>query len=87
MPAGAAEIPDPSSCSVAGQNLAEWLVAQGWAKRDGQDFAEVEAKAREQKLGLWGEARPDAQPEAAAAGLERAPESALAISPRVSATP
>jgi endonuclease YncB( thermonuclease family) len=87
VPAGAAEIPDPGSCSVAGQNLAEWLVSQGWAKRDGEKFAEIEAKARAQKLGVWGAGRPDAQPEAAAAGLESAPDSALAISPRVSATP
>ena len=86
IPAGAAAIPDAAECSVAGQDLAGWLVAQGWAKRDGDRYAEIEAAAREQRLGLWGDGRPDAHA-VTAAGLESAPDSALAIRPRVSDTP
>ena len=59
VPAGAAEIPDPAECRVAGgEDLAAWLVAQGWARAKGATYEALEAKAREEKLGLWGEARP-----------------------------
>lgn len=61
VPTGAKEIPDPANCVVGGDDISEWLVAQGWAKRSGKDFAEAESKARNAKLGLWSEGRPDAQ--------------------------
>ena len=59
VPAGAAEIPDPAECRVAGgEDLAAWLVAQGWARANDATYEALEAKAREEKLGLWAEARP-----------------------------
>ena len=58
MPAGADKIPDPASCMVGGDDISEWLVAQGWAKRSGDAFESEEKKAREAKLGLWGDAPP-----------------------------
>jgi endonuclease YncB( thermonuclease family) len=59
VPAGADEIPNPAECRVAGgEDLAAWLVAQGWARAKGATYEALEAKAREEKLGLWGEARP-----------------------------
>jgi endonuclease YncB( thermonuclease family) len=61
IPAGASKIPDPATCVVSGDDISEWLVAQGWAKRSGDAFEEAENKAREAKLGLWSDGRPDAQ--------------------------
>jgi endonuclease YncB( thermonuclease family) len=61
VPAGADEIPDPARCVVGTEDIAEWLVAQGWAKRNGDAYEEAEKKASEEKLGLFGSARPDAQ--------------------------
>ena len=61
IPAGADKIPDPANCVVAGDDISEWLVAQGWAKRSGEQFEDAEKRAREAKLGLWGAGRPDAQ--------------------------
>lgn len=65
VPAGAKEIPDLALCNVGGQNISEWLIAQGWAKRTGEDFGNAEDAARNAKLGLWGDGRPD-QPAAVA---------------------
>ncbi len=65
IPAGAQKIPDPARCLVGGEDVAEWLVAQGWAKRNGDDYAEAEKAARDGKLGLFGESRPDNQDEVA----------------------
>jgi endonuclease YncB( thermonuclease family) len=89
IPEGASEIPDPARCKVAGQNVSEWLVAQGWARSAGEAYAAAEDAARELKLGLWGDRRPDAQPAAAliAGAPASSPAKALAISERVSATP
>jgi endonuclease YncB( thermonuclease family) len=61
IPAGADKIPDPANCAVRGDDISEWLVAQGWAKRSGDQFEAAEKKARDAKLGLWGAGRPDAQ--------------------------
>ncbi len=61
IPAGADKIPDPAQCLVGGVNISEWLVAQGWVKRSGDLFEAVEEKAREAKLGLWGDGRPGGQ--------------------------
>jgi endonuclease YncB( thermonuclease family) len=67
IPAGANKIPDPATCVVGGDDISEWLVAQGWAKRSGDAFEEAENKAREAKIGLWSEGRPDAQASTVAA--------------------
>ena len=62
IPAGADALPDPANCLVGGENISEWLVAQGWAKRSGNLYEDSERTAREAKAGLWGETRPDDQP-------------------------
>lgn len=65
VPAGADKLPDPAMCAVGGENVSEWLVAQGWAKRSGEPFEDAEKNAREAKLGLWSEGRPDQASEVA----------------------
>ena len=67
IPAGADAIPNPARCLVGGDDISEWLVAQGWAKRGGGDYAEAEKTAKDGKLGLFADARPDAQPDEVAA--------------------
>jgi endonuclease YncB( thermonuclease family) len=84
--AGDSGAADSAICFVAGQNISEWLVAQGWAK-DAGGYDAAQAKAREVRLGVWSERRPDAQPALAAREAESAPDNALAISARVSSTP
>jgi endonuclease YncB( thermonuclease family) len=86
IPAGAEEVPEPAFCRVAGEDLAAWLVAQGWAKSadPAGPHAEAEEAARAAQLGLWATMRPGAQPADVAAS---APESARPISERVSAIP
>jgi endonuclease YncB( thermonuclease family) len=59
VPAGSDTLPDPATCTVGAENVSEWLVAQGWAKRSGEPFEDAEKNAREAKLGLWSESRPD----------------------------
>ena len=68
IPAGAEKLPDPANCSVGGESISGWLVAQGWAKSSGHLYEEAESAAREAKLGLWSEARPDGQSEVATSG-------------------
>ena len=68
IPEGADRIPDPATCLVGGEDMSEWLVAQGWAKRRGDDFADAEKKAKQAKIGLWSDRRPD-QPTAVAGGV------------------
>lgn len=68
VPEGAEEIPDRAICRVAGNDIAKWLVARGWAKRSGDLYDEEEDAAREAKLGLWGDARPGNQAGASASG-------------------
>ncbi len=67
IPAGADSVPDPARCFVGGDDIAEWLVAQGWAKRSGGDYADAEKTARDGELGLFAASRPDAQPDEVAA--------------------
>jgi endonuclease YncB( thermonuclease family) len=62
VPAGAAEIPNPARCFVAGSDISEWLVAQGWAEAIDADLDEAEKAARQAKLGLFGDGRPGGQP-------------------------
>ncbi len=67
IPAGVDQIPDPATCFVGGGDIAEWLVAQGWAERTGEAYADAAKTARKGKLGLFAESRPDAQPDELAA--------------------
>ena len=60
VPEGAETIPDPATCRVAGEDISRWLVAQGWAKRNGNSYGEEEGAARDAGLGLWGDGRDDA---------------------------
>jgi endonuclease YncB( thermonuclease family) len=68
IPAGAEKIPDPAQCRSGADDISEWLVVQGWAKRNADLYEAAEKKARETKRGLWGDGRPDAQPGAVATG-------------------
>lgn len=86
VPAGASEIPDDAVCSVAGENLSRWLVAQGWAEATDEAYIGIEIGARDDRLGMWAEARPDAQEDVAGEPAS-SPESAFAINERVSGTP
>jgi endonuclease YncB( thermonuclease family) len=83
IPAGEAAIPDPAVCRLGGQDLSEWLVAHGWAKNAGGYF-EAEQRASSEKLGLWADARPDAQAADVAAS---SPARAREINARVSSIP
>ena len=47
-----------SHCSVGGKDIGEWLVAQGWARANGPDYADAEKTAREEKRGAWSPVRP-----------------------------
>lgn len=68
VPAGGSEIPDPANCVVGGENLSEWLVAQGWAEREGDAFETAEKAARDAKLGVWSDSRPDQADDVATSG-------------------
>jgi endonuclease YncB( thermonuclease family) len=68
VPAGADAIPDPATCRVAGDDIAQWLVAQGWAKPDGDRYGEERDAARDAARGLWSNERPGDQAEVAASG-------------------
>lgn len=68
VPAGAGEVPDRATCHVGGQDIAAWLIAQGWAKRTGDRYEDQEMAARDAELGLWSKTRPDAQAELASSG-------------------
>jgi endonuclease YncB( thermonuclease family) len=67
IPQGADSVPDPARCYVGGDDIAAWLVAQGWAEDAGGTYGEPAQAAREMKLGLYSATRPDAQPEDVAA--------------------
>jgi endonuclease YncB( thermonuclease family) len=68
VPEGADGIPDPATCRCGGEDIAAWLVASGWARRDGDLFGDEEDAAREGELGLWGDGRPGDQADVAANG-------------------
>jgi endonuclease YncB( thermonuclease family) len=68
VPAGADAIPDSAQCFVAEEDIAEWLVAQGWAEPDGEALADAGKRARAAKLGLWSDGWPGGQPAELAAG-------------------
>jgi endonuclease YncB( thermonuclease family) len=86
IPAGAASLPEETDCAIGGTDLAQWLVAEGWAKPSGRFEAEGE-KARRAGKGLWSETRPDAAPRTAQAAPASSPDSAIDMSLRVSAMP
>jgi len=46
-------------CSVGGVDIGEWLVAQGWAKANGPDYADAQNTAQKEKRGVWSAARPE----------------------------
>lgn len=58
VPAGAEDVPDATRCSVAGADIAEWLVERGWAKPDGDAYRAIGDTAEEAGLGLWSPTRP-----------------------------
>ncbi len=44
-------------CAVAGEDLEEWMVSQGWAlayRQYSLDYADTEADARVARRGIWG---------------------------------
>jgi endonuclease YncB( thermonuclease family) len=45
-------------CSVGGRDISEWLVAQGWARASGPDYADAERAAQKEKRGVWSPVRP-----------------------------
>ena len=49
-------------CSVGGRDIGEWLVAQGWARASGPDYAAAEKTAQEEKRGVWSPLRPGFAP-------------------------
>lgn len=65
VPAGEDAVPDPARCQVGGEDIAQWLVARGWAKTTGNAYRAEEEEARDAKRGLWGEGRPGARTVAA----------------------
>jgi endonuclease YncB( thermonuclease family) len=64
VPAGADEVPDVAQCDIGGEDISAWLVAQGWAKANGEAYSRIEAEARAAGLGLWSARRPDLQTDA-----------------------
>ena len=62
LPAAARPSDGVAQCSVGGSDIGEWLVAQGWARADGPDYAGAEKTARQEKRGLWSPVRPGFAP-------------------------
>jgi endonuclease YncB( thermonuclease family) len=67
VPPGADAIPNPAHCFVGDDDIARWLVAQGWAKPDGDAYKGEADAAKEMELGLYSKSRPDPQPDEVAA--------------------
>jgi endonuclease YncB( thermonuclease family) len=88
VPAGEDSLPAETDCAVGGTDIAQWLVAEGWAKPSSRFEAEAEMAHRAGK-GLWSETRPDigAAPKTAQAAPASSPDSAIDMSLRVSAMP
>ncbi len=45
-----------AKCTVAGEDLGEWMVAQGWAlayRRYSLDYVDEETEARAARHGIW----------------------------------
>ena len=59
---GAGPGDDAARCAVAGRDIGEWLVSQGWAAAAGPGYAEAEKTAREAKRGIWNPVRAAAIP-------------------------
>jgi len=45
-------------CNVGGRDIGEWLVAQGWARANGPDYADPQKTAQNEKRGVWSSSRP-----------------------------
>lgn len=59
-PQSASSASGVARCSVAGRDIGEWLVAQGWAAAEGPDYTEAEKTAKAEKRGIWNPVRPAA---------------------------
>ncbi|HEX2256488.1 MAG TPA: hypothetical protein VHG92_07275 [Afifellaceae bacterium] len=57
VPFGASELPQMTACTVAGRDLGEWLVRQGWALPTGTAYAREAEEAKAARRGLWGSGR------------------------------
>jgi endonuclease YncB( thermonuclease family) len=66
VPAGSASLPDEATCRVGNDDIAEWLVSQGWAKPSGTAHADAAKAAENDGRGLFSRIRPDAQADIAA---------------------
>jgi endonuclease YncB( thermonuclease family) len=58
IPPAGRTLADAVRCTVGGEDVAEWLVRQGWAKADGDAYAGAAAEARSERRGIWGDGRP-----------------------------
>lgn len=68
VPEGAETISGPARCFIAGESVAGWLVAHGWAKSADDALMAAEEKARAARLGLWSDGWPGGQPAEVATG-------------------
>lgn len=57
IPPGADELPEAARCAVAGQDVGDWLVRQGWAFPSGSTYSQSGKVAQAAKRGLWGTGR------------------------------
>lgn len=72
-----------TSCSLGGEDLGSWLVAQGWARAaDDGPYSQVAAKAEEDRRGIYG-SRPVLPPMV----IERAPTLGQPSSPSIISPP
>lgn len=55
VPRGAESLPETVRCTVAGADIGEWLVRQGWARPAGEAYAEAAREAEAERRGLWGD--------------------------------
>jgi endonuclease YncB( thermonuclease family) len=55
VPPGEEDIPESTRCSVAGTDIGEWLVRQGWARPAVEAYADAAREAEEARRGLWGD--------------------------------
>lgn len=68
VPAGTETVGEHTTCRVAGEDLAQWLVSQGWAKAAGDRYVEEQDAARAARLGLWGDGARADQADVASSG-------------------
>ncbi len=68
-----------AKCSVAGEDIGQWLVSQGWARSDGSDYGEAEEEARKARLGVWSPTRPGIAKQALAGAISEAEAAEAAV--------